>query len=516
MSSTWISLSALIVLVTALVAMPLPRQAFPQAGVTVTVHASDSDIQKQIDTHSEGTTIHFTSGTYRLLSLQPKSGDTFLGDPGAVFNGSELLTFARANAKLWVAVMHDASPEEEYGHCQSGPRKNADGSEYKIACDHRRDLYRDDVPQYRVASLQEVQPGKWFFDPASRKIYIADDPAGHTIEIGETATAIHGNASNVTIRGLTIEKYAVKTQAGAIACGEGLSGEQLQQKGNRHTGWVIDNNTIRLNHYSAIKLIGCDGAKVTNNKLLQNGNTGVGGAFSDDVLVDGNEIAANNFEKYALEWEAGGAKFVNGNNLTFSNNYVHDNIGVGLWSDIDCVHNTYTGNRLIHNWGGGIFYEISYGATIENNIAIDNGEWGQYTTEWANYAQIEASASPDVTIRNNQVTVGKWGNGITVVQQNRGNGVLGPHWAKNVVVENNTITYLYSNDATTGASQDTGKFYGSILFDRNTYHSPGGANDSHWRWNSILRWKEFQALGQEPNGKVDSVIPAARSETAMR
>jgi hypothetical protein len=101
-----------------------------------------------------------------------------------------------------------------------------------------------------------------------------------------------------------------------------------------------------------------------------------------------------------------------------------------------------------------------------------------------------------------------------VKQQNRGSGKFGPYWATRIIVAHNDITYLTELGTTTGASQDTGKFYGPISFDYNTYHDAKGGNSPHWRWNAILNWAQFHAQGQEAHGTVDTVIPQADSALA--
>jgi hypothetical protein len=473
----------------------------------VTITPTDENIQGIIDANLPGTTFTFQAGVYRLLSIKPKDGDRFIGKPGAVFNGSELLQFQKANSRLWVAVMHDKSPEAVGGTCETGA-KNADGSAYTIGCDHARNLFWDEKLLSRVATLQEMVARKWFLDPASQKLYVADDPNGHIVELGEAASAIHGNVSNIDIEGLTIEKYANIPQSGAIACGD-PSVQPMPQ----NSGWVIQNNTLTLNHYSGIKLIQCPNARVLNNKLVRNGNSGVDGIATDNSVVENNEIAFNNYALYAQWWEAGGSKFVHTNNLVVKGNNVHDNIGVGLWCDIECQSVTFASNQVDKNSGAGILYEISVQGTIKDNVLRLNGIASEHTDPWANMAQIQISASTDVTVDGNTAVVGNYGNGITVVQQNRGKGKFGPYWASHVSVEHNDITYLTSRSTTTGASEDTGKFYGPIEFDYNTYHDAQGGNSPHWRWNAILNWTQFQALGQEAHGKVDTVI--AKQDLAL-
>jgi parallel beta-helix repeat protein len=483
------------------------RAADPPAAVTVT--PTDGDIQTIVDSHPAGTVFTFPAGTYRLLSIKPKDGDHFIGNPGAIFNGSELLSFQKANNTLWVAQMHDTSPEAVGGGCNTGA-KNADGTKYTIGCDHARDLFWDDQVVGRVATLQETAPGKWFFDAASQRVYVADDPAGHAVEIGEKAFAIHGNADNIEIEGLTIEKYANKPQSGAIACGESINGQQPPQR----SGWVIENNTLTLNHYSGLKMINCTNARIRNNKFLKNGNSGLDGVATNNSLLEGNEMASNNYALYEQQWEAGGSKFVHTTNLMVRNNNVHDNLGTGLWCDIECQGVTYSNNQVDRNYGSGILYEISVQGTIINNVARLNGLASRKFDPWAGYAQIEVSASADVTVQGNTALVGNWGNGITVKQQNRGSGKFGPYWATRIIVAHNDITYLTELGTTTGASEDTGKFYGPISFDYNTYHDAKGGNSPHWRWNAILNWAQFHAQGQEAHGTVDTVIPQADSALA--
>jgi parallel beta-helix repeat protein len=469
----------------------------------VTIKPTDQDIQSIIDSHPAGTIFTFEAGTYRLLNIKPKDGDQFIGDPGAIFNGSELLNFHKANDKLWVAAMHDASPEAVGGACATGA-KNADGTKYTIGCDHARDLFWDDKVVWRVATLQETGPGKWFFDPASHQVYVADDPSGHVVELGEMPTAIHGNSSNIEIKGLTIEKYANKPQSGSIACGEFIKGEKTEGP-----GWIIENNVLTLNHYSGIKLIQCTNAHILNNKFLRNGNSGLDGVAADDSVMDGNEIAFNNYAHYSGGWECGGSKFVKTTNFTAKNNNVHDNLGPGLWFDIDCQNVTISNNTIDKNYDSGILYEISTQAKIIDNLVRLNGIASRHFDPWAGEAQIEISASSDVTAEHNTAVVGNWGNGITVKQQNRGKGKFGPYWATRIVVDHNDITYLTPRTTTTGASEDTGKFYGPISFDYDTYHDAQGGNSPHWRWNAILHWTQFRTLGQEAHGTVDKLVPQA-------
>src|SRR5262249_40891476 len=128
------------------------------------------------------------------------------------------------------------------GQTQQGPTTGLDAnSPAQCAtgfsrCMYPEDLFFDNTALLHVATLSALGPGKWFFDYSADKIYFADDPTGHKVETSVTTHAIRGQgAENVTIRGLTIEKYANPGQTGAVM-------------GIDVSGWAIENNEIRLNH----------------------------------------------------------------------------------------------------------------------------------------------------------------------------------------------------------------------------------------------------------------------------
>src|ERR1700674_2103253 len=50
------------------------------------IHPGDN-IQRQVDQHGSGTTFVLTSGVYRLQSITPKNGDSFIGESGAMLSG---------------------------------------------------------------------------------------------------------------------------------------------------------------------------------------------------------------------------------------------------------------------------------------------------------------------------------------------------------------------------------------------------------------------------------------------
>jgi hypothetical protein len=433
--------------------------------------APGEDIQARIDQLPAGTAFRLNAGVHRLsAALVPKSKTTFTGEPGAVLSGSRRLTTFSRSGSYWVAA----------GQTQQGPRPGVCWSD-RPRCAYPEDLFIDDVPLDHVASLAEVRPGTWHFDYGADRIYFADNPSGKRVETSVARAAFSGNASDVTIADLTIEKFANPAQAGAIA-------------GESSTGWTVRESDIRFNHGIGLRI--GHRMKVLGNRLHHNGQMGIGGV-GDNVLVEDNEIAYNNIAGYEAGWEAGGTKFVKTNYLVVRNNFSHHNDGPGLWTDIDNLHTLYEGNRVEDNRRTGIFHEISYAALIRDNVVKRNG-FGNSGWLWG--AGILVAASPDVEIYGN--TVEDNADGIAGVQQARGAGAYGPYETSNLWVHHNTITMSVG---LTGFSQDLGDdaYYTSrnIRFDHNTYKLGAAARYFAWR-NGERTEAEWRQYGHDVNGTI--------------
>jgi len=439
------------------------------------------DLQQAVDRHPPGTTFLLAAGSYRLQSVRPKEGDTFVGAAGAVLTGARLLNKFSRESRYWVANNQDQEGQIN-GVCDpTHPR-----------CNRPEDLFVDNHPLRHVPKLSQVGPGTWFFDYPNHKIYFADDPSGHTVETSVARSAFAGPAGHVTIRGLIIEKYAIPAQFGAI--------------GDQYPGadWVVEHNEVRWNHGTGISLT--NGSQALDNFVHDNGQKGIGGV-GQDILMQGNEVSSNNWAGFAWAWEAGGAKFALSKDLVVRQNSIHDNNGEGLWCDIDCVNSLYENNTIVNNAFGGIAYEISYGAVIRNNTVRNNG-WPAATWLWG--AQILVQNSRNVEITGNTVEVAPdRGNGICIIQQNRGSGSLGPHTSANNYVHHNVIIHRGSPRGVNGEVAD----YEPVAlanqnnrFDYNAYHVTDPAA-RYWEWGGAQTWESLHHLGQELRGTLDTRLP---------
>ena len=354
-------------------------------------------IQAAVDSAPPGASLVIKTGVHRLQRVTPKDGQAFLGESGAVLSGAQLLTQFVQQGHTWVAGAQ-TQEGQIHGECQAAyPR-----------CSSSEELFLDDVRLRHVGSVSEVGPGTWFFDYAADRIYLGTDPSGRRVETSVTDAAFTGNASGVTIKGLTIEKYASGAQSGAIY---GVLGR----------AWTVEENLIRLNHGYGLSL--GPSMQVRNNRLLANGHLGVGGGdYFADIVVEGNEIAHNNEAGFDPGWEGGGTKFWATINLVARGNWVHHNHGPGLWADFENLGMVYENNVVEDNDWAGIFHEISYAAVIRNNTVRRNGF--QDPRGWYWRAGILIAASSDVEIYDN--TVEDNANGIVGIQQRPGGRGLGP------------------------------------------------------------------------------------------
>ena len=469
-----------------LVLLALTGLAAPaRAQGAVEVYPGD-DLQALVDAHLPGTRFLVREGVHRNQQVWPKDGDVFSGEPGAVLSGAWILTGWSYEAPYWTLGGQTAQGQV-HGKCAEG---------YE-GCRYPEDLFLDDRPLRHETSLEQLDsPGEWYFDYEMDKIYLLEDPGGARVELGSTPHAFTGTARNVTIENLTVEKYASPAQKGAI-------------HGRDGSGWIVRDSDVRLNHGMGIRT--GEGMQVIRNRIERNGQLGVGG-FGDGVRIEENWIRENNYAGFNWMWEAGGAKIVLADGVTFRMNRVESNVGPGLWTDIDTINVLYESNVVQGNAYSGIMHEISHDATIrgnwlaENGVAFDSWLWG---------AQILVSTSRNTEVYDNSVIVAaQGGHGIGLVQQECGAGIRGPRRTENNWVHDNTIIYLGDRGYTGGdADYDLeGMFAAGNRFESNSYRGTNLSEQKRWLWGGTWRnWREWQAGGQD----LDGSIPVGRRRCGL-
>jgi hypothetical protein len=435
-----------------------------------------TDIQSMINLYPQGTTFCIHAGTYRLVTpVVVKSYDVIIGDPGAVLNGSKVLTSFTQSGGYWVAS----------GQTQQAPV----GSE-KCApatytgCRYPEAVFVDNAPLWQVMSLAELSSGEFFFDYAGDKIYVAQDPSGHKVETSIAPAALIGNSGyqdTVTVKGLVIEKFAnwPTTYPAAIRPGK---------------NWVIENNELRFNHKQGV--FAYQGTIVRGNYLHDNGAFGMMGGPGDGILVENNQIAYNNTEGFDPNWAGGGTKFTHTSHLTLRRNNVHHNNGGGLWDDTDCIYTTYEYNTISYNTQPGIKHELSYDAIIRYNTLLYNNSSNAGKSIWYG-SDLHLNDSQNVQIYGNTIESGT--NGIGLVDIERGSGAYGHYEIRNDSVHDNTVKMKSTAD--TGLVSSRSEPFTSMgnSFTNDTYYVTdiGGV---FWQWQGGQTKSGWQAKGQDLSG----------------
>ena len=454
-------------------ALPTPPAC---TGRTVRVGA---DIQAAIDAAGPNGRLCLAAGTHRLKQpLRPKAGQR-IGGRGAVLSGARPLDRWTADGSgRWRHAGVASQQAGVVGECAGGG----------TACRYPDDVWRDDTRLVRVLSLDDLAPGKVYLDYAADRIWVADDPSGADMEISVTPSAIRSGSNErgtarVRLSGLVVERFANPAQAApAVEMGP---------------GWVVDGLEVRENHGEGVDV----GSRsiLRNSHIHHQGQLGLGGAGAVGALVEDNRIDHNNTAGYDPAWEAGGSKWAAGTQrLTVRGNHVFANNGPGLWTDGDNVDTAYENNLVEQNMGPGIIHEISYDAVIRGNTVRDNSRSTAGRSIWYG-SEILVNSSQRVEISRNTVVSDDNGNGIGLVDTDRGSGRFGVYRVAEVDVHDNVVRMAAGGETGLVGREEAFQPGAKVRFRRNTYHVPDpGAR--FWQWEGALDADGWRDRGQDRDG----------------
>ena len=199
------------------------------------------------------------------------------------------------------------------------------------------------------------------------------------------------------------------------------------------------------------------------------------GLHAHNSTVESNEIAYNGWEQ----------KVGQSANVTFRNNFVHHNVGAGIWYDTDNTGGLVEGNRVEDNGWVGIFYEISSDGIIRNNTIRRNGDAGVFL-----------GTSKNVQIYNNTIENNFRGITYFVNCASVGGGTINFDLTNNTA-HDNTITVDTQSGAfasvfsytlaTAHRAQVAPYLNGSknLTFSHNTYDVPSPTTGQYWYWDGV-------------------------------
>lgn len=436
-----------------------------------------ASIQDAVDKAGVNAAFCFKKGIHRAQAIRPLRGQRFYGEEHAILNGARIVTAFQKEGGYWSAPYNDGY-ERRHGECAKGHEM----------CNFPLRVFIDDKPLRRAPSRKEVKPGWAFLDNQEGKLFIADDPAGRTVELTVARFAFRSAAPDVLIKDLTVEKYANPSQNGAIN-GEGGS------------NWRVEECEVRLNSGAGVS-VGQGGSIIASN-IHHNGQIGAV-MVGRKLALKNNEIWANNIYDFDYRWEAGGVKIAESSDVLIKNNFAHHNNGPGLWCDINCRDVIYENNKVEYNNDAGIFHEISYKAIIRNNTVRFNGlDRGWY---WG--AEIQIAASENVEVYGNAISVGVGGRGIMLIDQSRNKDDGGKYKTRGNYIHDNEVHFEGAgkiggvSDAKPGDENYSIIETGGNRFDGNVYDVPPSNPVIEFAWgHASYDWDGFRKIGQEKNGR---------------
>ena len=264
--------------------------------------------------------------------------------------------------------------------------------------------------------------------------------------------------------------------------------------------WTIDHNEIASSKWG---LLFGPNFTITNNYIHHNvGNSsssipddrggGYLGDSANNTTFDGNEIAYNGKEQ----------KVGRSTNVKFTNNFVHHNVGDGIWYDSNPNAAALIDNNKVEDNGrNGIFFEASIGATISNNAVRRHTSWDG----------IFISMSQNAEIYNNTLEANLGGIDYFLNCY----ALSATDDVKNNAAHDNTIVVSTLADTYASAFTSTGcistqlalYLTGSknLTFSHNTYHVPSLSFTRYFFWGGWKDWAQWQAVPQDSASSGSSI-----------
>jgi hypothetical protein len=439
------------------------------------------------------------AGTYRQLSIVPKTNQQFIGvgQGQANIKGSRVLTGATLVSGLWQFTgITESGALNGTGNCNAGFR-----------CDHDEDFFLDGVHFQHMTSLGAVvAPGQYFIDYVGHTLSVFDNPTGRTAEMASTTFAFSGTATGVVIKNLTVSQYANPAQTGCV--GGDATNVGIGQN------WTLENLEVAQCHGAGVALGTNEIAR--HDYIHHNGQEGLisGCCFipTRKPLVENSEIAFNNMDGFSSGWEAGAGKFIFTQDMIFRGNLVRGNLGKGPWWDVNNFGCDVGDNTVEDGSDIGIQIEISYRCKVHDNLVRGNCAGISVNGNFGGCGAIAIVNSSDVDVGYNTIDSTIWGqNGIILPETNRGVGLYGPWLTRKVRVHDNDVSQKFRPYWAAGnlASFD---FAGALdsrsnQFARNGYHMQNGAATAGVGFgigSGAASWTTWQADGYDPNGTIDN------------
>ncbi|RKH46060.1 DNRLRE domain-containing protein [Corallococcus sicarius] len=370
---------------------------------------------------------------------------------------------------------YDAQPTTNTGPCS---HFDMYGDPANPAAGDPQMVFIDGAYVHEVKTLAEATPGNFFYDWNNRRIYIATNPTGHTVEVAARPVALVLGVTGYTLKGLGFRRYATNEYSGTTSAAVYIGA----------TNSLVENCVFTQMAAGSLS-IKPQGGVVRRSVFASNGFTAIGSNGStnsnpvvpDGLLLEENIVNANNTERFGTNCSRScaqaGVKIAHMNGFTVRNNVFEHNLnGAGFWCDEDCRGGVMVGN-ISRNNKIGIFYEVSDTGIIASNLIYDN-----------TYAGIQTCSS-NTKIYNNTLVdnaaISIWIYDDSRNEQDRRGSDIGPDTvnvdvANNIMSGGNITTLKASRSDNNFTNTGPNTFFSEL--DYNSYYRSGGTGKSLVNW----------------------------------
>ena len=357
-------------------ALPVGQAAYPAPADAVFVATNGNDassgsagapvrtVSHAIDLASSGGTVVLRAGVYHESVVVEGKSVTIQNYPNeaAWLDGSEAVTGWVQDGQTWRkdgwTTRFDHSPTYSRGAPDNTePDWRFVSSAYPMAA-HPDQVFIDGVAMKQVASRNLVTAGTFFLDEKTSRLYIGDNPGGHSVNASTLVKAMSLRGNGTVVRGIGIRRYAPSVPD--------IAAVTMEAPGMRFENVVIQDSAT-----TGLSVLGTD-STLDRVTVTSSGMLGIHTQYADRLTMVSVLATLNNSEHFNLAPVSGGAKLGGSRGVTVTDSSFSGNYGPGFWEDESNYDSVLKNSTFSDNTGYGISLEISAKAVVIDNLIARN------------------------------------------------------------------------------------------------------------------------------------------------
>ena len=369
------------------VAVGSASYAVPSGAVHVTTSGNDAaagtatapvrTIARAIALAPSGGTVVVGGGTYReSLTISGKTV-TIQNAPGQAvwLDGSQRVDGWVQDGTAWRrdgwTTRFDHSPTYTQGAPDSTTPywQFVNPQTYPMAA-HPDQVFVDGTALRQVKYRSQVTAGTFFLDEATSRLYIGNQPSGHTVEASTQIKALSIRGAGSVVRGIGIRRFSPSVfHMGAVT----VEAPKVR----------LENVVVNDSATTGVSVLRED-AVLDRVTIERSGMLGIHARFADRILFSAVKSVRNNIERFNIAPVSGGAKLGQTRGVTVRDSTFSGNYGPGLWEDMSVYDTVVRGSHFADNTGDGLFLEISAKVVVGDSLFARNGLAGMKVNNTSN------------------------------------------------------------------------------------------------------------------------------------